>query len=168
MAGRRRRHQFSKIHAFTRGKASLKGEEHSLIGGPGFSRVVYCNQPERAEASLQYYGDNYVRTTKYTLYSFFPKSLFEQFRRVANLYFLISAILSFTAVSPYSAVSTVFPLVLVVAITMGKEIVEDWKRKQQVLLFINYISFCCKFIFFRISSATHAFSYKLPLTVHLA
>ncbi|KAF7806313.1 putative phospholipid-transporting ATPase 9 [Senna tora] len=132
MAGRRRRRQqFSRIHAFSCGKASFNGE-HSLIGGPGFSRIVYCNDPECVEeANLINYGDNYVRTTKYTLASFLPKSLYEQFRRVANFYFLVCAILSFTPVSPYSAVSNVVPLVVVVGATMGKEIVEDWRRKKQ-------------------------------------
>ena len=107
-------------------------DEHSQIGGPGFSRVVYCNEPESFEAQMQNYGDNYVRSTKYTLATFLPKSLFEQFRRVANLYFLICAILSFTPLSPYSAVSNVVPLVVVIGVTMGKEAVEDWRRKKQV------------------------------------
>lgn len=35
--------------------------------------------------------NNSVRTTKYTLLTFLPKNLFEQFRRIANFYFLISA-----------------------------------------------------------------------------
>ncbi|CAJ1975388.1 unnamed protein product [Sphenostylis stenocarpa] len=127
---RRQRHHFSRIHAFSCGKASFKGE-HSLIGGPGFSRIVYCNEPERGEASFLSYGDNYVSTTKYTVATFLPKSLFEQFRRVANFYFLVCAILSFFPVSPYSAVSNVIPLVVVVAATMGKEAVEDWRRRKQ-------------------------------------
>ena len=37
--------------------------------------------------------DNVQVTSKYTLLSFLPKSIFEQFRRVANFYFLIQAIL---------------------------------------------------------------------------
>ncbi|WVZ18018.1 hypothetical protein V8G54_005340 [Vigna mungo] len=127
--GRKRRH-FSRIHAFSCGKASFKGE-HSLIGGPGFSRIVYCNEAERGEGSFVSYGDNYVSTTKYTVATFLPKSLFEQFRRVANFYFLVCAILSFFPVSPYSAVSNVIPLVVVVSATMGKEAVEDWRRKKQ-------------------------------------
>lgn len=134
--GRRRKHHFGKIHAFSRGKVSMKDDEHSLIGGPGFSRKVYCNDPERAETNLVNYGDNYVRTTKYTLATFVPKSLFEQFRRVANFYFLVVAVLSFFPVSPYSAVSNVVPLVIVVAATMGKELVEDWSRKKQVIFYL--------------------------------
>ncbi|MBA0848042.1 hypothetical protein Goshw_027285 [Gossypium schwendimanii] len=128
--GRRRKQHFSRIHAFSCGKASFRGD-HSLIGGPGFSRVVYCNDPECFEASLHNYAGNYVQSTKYTLATFFPKSLFEQFRRVANFYFLICAILSFTPLSPYSAVSNVLPLVVVIGATMGKEAVEDWRRKKQ-------------------------------------
>ncbi|XP_044466183.1 putative phospholipid-transporting ATPase 9 [Mangifera indica] len=132
MAGnRRKRHLFTKqIHAFTCGKISFKGD-HSLIGGPGFSRVVYCNDPDGFDASVFNYRDNYVRTTKYTLATFIPRSLFEQFRRVANLYFLLCAILSFTPLSPYSAVSNVLPLVVVIGATVGKEILEDWQRKKQ-------------------------------------
>ncbi|XP_059453929.1 putative phospholipid-transporting ATPase 9 [Corylus avellana] len=128
--GRRRKQHFSRIHAFSCGKASFK-DEHSLIGGPGFSRVVYCNDPDSFEAGDLNYGSNYVRTTKYTLATFFPKSLFEQFRRVANLYFLFCAILSFTPLSPYSALSNVLPLVVVIGVTMGKEALEDWRRKKQ-------------------------------------
>lgn len=144
--GRRRRHHFGRIHAFTCGRASMK-EEHSLIGGPGFSRKVYCNDPERATASLLNYGDNYVRTTKYTLATFLPKSLFEQFRRVANFYFLVCAVLSFFPVSPYSGISNVVPLLVVVAATMVKEFIEDFRRKKQVMfcsLIVTSDSFCCK------------------------
>ncbi|KAF7838593.1 putative phospholipid-transporting ATPase 9 [Senna tora] len=126
---RRRKHHFNKIHAFRCGGKSSFREEHSLIGGPGFSRTVDCNGAHIGGDNR--YSDNYVRTTKYTLASFLPKSLFEQFRRVANFYFLVCAILSFFPVSPYSAVSNVVPLVVVVAATMAKEAIEDWKRKQQ-------------------------------------
>ncbi|XP_031404839.1 putative phospholipid-transporting ATPase 9 isoform X2 [Punica granatum] len=132
MAGgkRRRRHHFSRIHDISSGKDSFR-DEHFLIGGPGFSRIVFCNDPECVEAATLGYGGNYVRSTKYTLATFLPKSLFEQFRRVANVYFLICALLSFSPLSPYSAVSTVLPLVVVIGVTMGKEIVEDWRRKRQ-------------------------------------
>ncbi|KAJ8772202.1 hypothetical protein K2173_027379 [Erythroxylum novogranatense] len=128
--GRRKKQHFSRIHAFTCGKSSFRGE-HSLIGGPGFSRVVYCNEPESFEAGVLNYGSNYVRTTKYTLATFVPKSLFEQFRRVANIYFLVCGILAFTPLSPYSAVSNVVPLIVVIGATMAKEALEDWRRKKQ-------------------------------------
>lgn len=133
MAGdRRKKLQLSKIYSFRCGKNSFQ-EDHSQIGGPGFSRVVYCNEPDCFEADIRDYASNYVSSTKYTLATFLPKSLFEQFRRVANFYFLVSGILAFTPLAPYTAVSAIVPLILVVGATMVKEGIEDWRRKQQVI-----------------------------------
>ncbi|KAL5553542.1 hypothetical protein UlMin_040943 [Ulmus minor] len=128
--GRRRKLHFSKLYSFRCGKESFK-EDHSQIGGPGFSRVVYCNDPGCFEAGIRNYVDNYVRTTKYTVATFLPKSLFEQFRRVANFYFLVTGTLAFTPLAPYTAVSAIAPLVVIVGATMVKEGVEDWGRKKQ-------------------------------------
>uniref|UniRef100_A0A2P2MIL8 Phospholipid-transporting ATPase n=1 Tax=Rhizophora mucronata TaxID=61149 RepID=A0A2P2MIL8_RHIMU len=128
--GRRRRLHLSKIYSFRCGKASFK-DDHSQIGGPGFSRVVFCNEPEGFEVAIRNYSDNYVRSTKYTLATFLPKSLFEQFRRVANFYFLVTGILSFTPLAPYTAVSAILPLIIVIGATMVKEGIEDWRRQQQ-------------------------------------
>ncbi|PPS09577.1 hypothetical protein GOBAR_AA11069 [Gossypium barbadense] len=128
--GRRRKVLMSRIYGIACGKASFK-EDHSQIGGPGFSRVVYCNEPNSLEAGTRNYSDNYVSTTKYTIATFLPKSLFEQFRRVANFFFLVTGILSFTAIAPYSALSAIVPLIIVIGATMIKEGVEDWRRQQQ-------------------------------------
>lgn len=134
VSGRRRKRkiQLSKLFTLTGTKACFK-PDHSKIGRSGFSRVVFCNQPDSPEAESRNYCDNYVRTTKYTLTTFLPKSLFEQFRRVANFYFLVVGILSFTPLAPYTAVSAIVPLTFVILATMFKEGVEDWRRKQQVL-----------------------------------
>ena len=37
--------------------------------------------------------DNRVVSAKYTVWNFIPKNLFEQFRRIANFYFLCIAII---------------------------------------------------------------------------
>lgn len=71
---------------------------------------------------------NTVRTTKYTLITFLPRGLLEQFRRAANLYFLMICIISFTPVSPVSPTVNLFPLIIVIGISMIKEAVEDRKR----------------------------------------
>lgn len=133
-SGRRRKLHFSKIYSFRCGRESFK-EDHSNIGGPGFSRVVYCNDPDCFEAGIRNYSDNYVSSTKYTPATFLPKSLFEQFRRVANFYFLVTGILAFTPLAPYTAVSAIVPLIIIVGATMIKEGVEDWRRKKQVIFF---------------------------------
>ncbi|KAG7647547.1 putative P-type phospholipid transporter [Arabidopsis thaliana] len=132
VSGRRRKRkiQLSKLFTLTGAEACFK-PDHSKIGRSGFSRVVFCNQPDSPEAESRNYCDNYVRTTKYTLATFLPKSLFEQFRRVANFYFLVVGILSFTPLAPYTAVSAIVPLTFVILATMFKEGVEDWRRKQQ-------------------------------------
>ncbi|XP_010551325.1 PREDICTED: putative phospholipid-transporting ATPase 9 [Tarenaya hassleriana] len=129
---RRRRLLLSKIYTLNCGTACFR-QDHSQVGGPGFSRVVFCNEPNREESAgtRDDYCDNYVRTTKYTLATFLPKSLFEQFRRVANFYFLVTGVLSFTDLAPYTAVSAIVPLIFVIGATMVKEGVEDWRRKQQ-------------------------------------
>jgi hypothetical protein len=44
------------------------------------------------------YATNFVRTTKYTVFNFLPKTLFDQFRRAANFYFLVTP--SFVLLSP--------------------------------------------------------------------
>ncbi|CAL5038430.1 unnamed protein product [Urochloa decumbens] len=106
-------------------------DDHSRIGSVGFSRVVYVNEPDRLEQDRFNYPLNEVSTTKYNLATFLPKSLFEQFRRVANFYFLVSGILALTPLAPYTAVSALAPLCVVIVATMGKEGVEDWRRKQQ-------------------------------------
>ncbi|CAG7867124.1 unnamed protein product [Brassica rapa] len=129
--GRRRsRLRLSNIYAFKCRKSSFQ-EDHSQIGGPGFSRVVYCNEPNSPASERRNYAGNYVRSTKYTPASFVPKSLFEQFRRVANFYFLVTGILSLTPLSPYGAVSALLPLGFVILVSMVKEGIEDWGRKRQ-------------------------------------
>ena len=62
------------------------------------SRVVFVD-PLDANAAFKYKG-NSICTGKYNLFTFLPKALYEQFRRVANIYFLSVAIISlFPAIS---------------------------------------------------------------------
>lgn len=121
---------FSRLYSFSCLKSKFR-DKHSQIGGKGYSRVVYGNDPDSPEQLQLRYGSNYVSTTKYTAFNFIPKSLFEQFRRVANIYFLVVACVSFSPLAPYSATSILAPLVVVTGVTMAKEILEDWRRRKQ-------------------------------------
>jgi magnesium-transporting ATPase (P-type)/class 3 adenylate cyclase len=77
----------------------------------------------------QEFPHNAVTTSKYTAYNFVFKNLLEQFRRVANIYFLIISILQvFTDLSPTSRYNTIGPLMLVLLVTMVKECFEDYQR----------------------------------------
>eukprot|EP01125_Pyxidicula_operculata_P007945 TRINITY_DN2680_c1_g1_i1.p1 TRINITY_DN2680_c1_g1~~TRINITY_DN2680_c1_g1_i1.p1 ORF type:complete len:1154 (+),score=239.21 TRINITY_DN2680_c1_g1_i1:18-3479(+) len=84
-------------------------------------------------ASNEQYGypSNEIRTTKYTILTFVPKFLFEQFRRVANLYFLLLMIITLIpGISPISPYSAVVPFVLIMLVNAAKEIYEDGKRRE--------------------------------------
>ncbi|KAL1187729.1 putative phospholipid-transporting ATPase 8 [Cardamine amara subsp. amara] len=130
MAGERRKGmKLSKLYSFKCFKPFSK-EDHSQIGSKGYSRVVFCNDPDNPEAIQLNYSGNYVSTTKYTATNFVPKSLFEQFRRVANIYFLVVAFVSFSPLAPYTAPSVLAPLLIVIGATMVKEGVEDWRRRK--------------------------------------
>lgn len=134
MVGQRRRKKinFGKLYSFSCFKPLLS-DDHDQIGQRGYSRVVHCNDPDNPEAVQLDYRGNYVSTTKYTAVNFIPKSLFEQFRRVANIYFLVVAFVSFSPLAPYSAPSVLAPLIVVIGATMAKEAVEDWRRRKQVM-----------------------------------
>ncbi|XP_034937307.1 probable phospholipid-transporting ATPase IF isoform X2 [Chelonus insularis] len=71
---------------------------------------------------------NQIKSSKYTLWNFIPKNLFEQFRRVANFYFLVSAIIAMTIESPVSPLTTFLPLFFVILVTAGKQGYEDFLR----------------------------------------
>ncbi|GIL71194.1 hypothetical protein Vretimale_17772 [Volvox reticuliferus] len=87
-------------------------------------RLVRVNTGEHDHS----YAGNYTSTTKYTIWTFLPKALFEQYRRVANIYFTLVAALSLTPFSPVRAWTTWTPLVIVLGVAMIKEAVEDYRR----------------------------------------
>ncbi|URE36998.1 ATPase, class [Musa troglodytarum] len=89
-------------------------------------RTIYCNDSDAN--FIARFKSNSISTTKYNVLTFLPKGLFEQFRRVANLYFLMISILSTTPISPVSPVTNVVPLSLVLLVSLIKEAFEDWKR----------------------------------------
>jgi len=94
--------------------------------------TVYCNDPVAMpeEKLAEVYPSNYVRTTKYTVLTFLPLNLFQQFMRFYNLYFLFAAVLTIAipSASPVSPALTVMPLLVVLAVTMIKDIFEDYLR----------------------------------------
>lgn len=106
---------------------------------PPATRRILVNLPLPEEALDQrgrvkkswVYATNQVISAKYTVYNFVFKNLLEQFRRVANIFFLVLVILQFfpqfTTISPGVAM---LPLLIVLFITMVKDGYEDVKRHQ--------------------------------------
>ncbi|KAJ8640984.1 hypothetical protein MRB53_017678 [Persea americana] len=132
MGKKRRKLRWSNLYTFSCTNPSiLETEVAHTLQGPGFARVVYRNQPHIHQKKPLKYPSNCISTAKYNIITFLPRSIFGQFRRVANVYFLLSAILSLTPVSPFSAVSMIAPLALVVGLSLVKEAMEDWRRFMQ-------------------------------------
>lgn len=79
--------------------------------------------------NMKKFESNYISTTKYTALNFLPFCLIGQFKRYANIYFLIMAVLqSIPAISPLNPISSIAPLVFVISLSMIREGFEDYGR----------------------------------------
>ncbi|XP_060264244.1 phospholipid-transporting ATPase IG isoform X16 [Ovis aries] len=102
------------------------GEEKRV----GTRTVFVGNHPvSETEAYIaQKFCDNRIISSKYTLWNFLPKNLFEQFRRIANFYFLIIFLIQVTVDTPTSPITSGLPLFFVITVTAIKQGYEDWLR----------------------------------------
>ncbi|RDB16619.1 Phospholipid-transporting ATPase DNF1 [Hypsizygus marmoreus] len=101
----------------------------------GVRRNVYVNYPpsamevDQTGEILVRYKRNKVRTTKYTILTFVPKNLYEQFRRVANIFFLSLVVLQiFPVFGAAAGAIAVLPLAFILTVTAIKDGVEDYRR----------------------------------------
>ncbi|XP_031966020.1 probable phospholipid-transporting ATPase VD isoform X1 [Corvus moneduloides] len=84
---------------------------------------------EEYEKVSKLYMNNKIRTTRYTLWNFLPRNLFEQFHRVANLYFLFLVVLNWVPlVEAFQKEITMLPLIGVLTIIAVKDGLEDYSR----------------------------------------
>ncbi|KAJ4478456.1 phospholipid-translocating ATPase [Lentinula aciculospora] len=133
----------SGIKAFARRIASFSVDDIFSRKRPaGPPRTIFVNQklsadyfdPKKKNATVkkQYvYVTNQVISSKYTLVTFLPRNLLEQFRRVANIYFLGIAILQFFPMfATISPGVVILPLVIIIALTALKDAYEDFRRHQ--------------------------------------
>lgn len=75
------------------------------------------------------YISNFIRSSRYTIWSFLPKQLFFQFSRLANAYFLTIGILQMIpGLSTTGTYTTIGPLIAFVALSMAKEGWDDYRR----------------------------------------
>uniref|UniRef100_A0A3Q4GYP5 Phospholipid-transporting ATPase n=1 Tax=Neolamprologus brichardi TaxID=32507 RepID=A0A3Q4GYP5_NEOBR len=75
------------------------------------------------------YANNAIKTSKYNIFTFLPLNLFEQFRRLANAYFLFLLILQLIPqTSSLSWITTGFALIVVLSITAVKDAIDDINR----------------------------------------
>ncbi len=72
---------------------------------------------------------NQISTAKYNVVTFLPKFLYEQFRRYANIFFLVIGLLQqIPNVSPTGRFVTIVPFTVILMLTAIKELIEDVKR----------------------------------------
>ncbi|CAF2372959.1 unnamed protein product [Rotaria sp. Silwood2] len=91
------------------------------------SRTIRANAPE--DNAAQEFAGNQISTSKYNLITFLPKNLFEQFRRLANAYFLFLLCLQLIPqISSLAPVTTILPLVFVLSLTAIKDASDDIAR----------------------------------------
>ncbi|XP_041815772.1 phospholipid-transporting ATPase IC [Chelmon rostratus] len=90
---------------------------------PEFQKKVFlCIKKSR-------YSGNAIKTYKYNVLTFIPLNLYEQFKRVANLYFLALLILQIIPdITTLPWYTTLVPLVVVLGVTAIKDLVDDLAR----------------------------------------
>ncbi|KAM9264959.1 phospholipid-transporting ATPase VA [Cariama cristata] len=98
----------------------------------GLSVMTCCMSLEKAEVEKSkrtVLASNRLKTTKYTALSFLPKNLFEQFHRLANIYFVFIALLNFVpAVNAFQPELALAPVLFILAVTAIKDLWEDYSR----------------------------------------
>lgn len=103
---------------------SVDGRHISV--NPGLSRRKDGLTDERRGSP---YITNFIRSSRYTIWSFLPKQLFFQFSKLANAYFLTIGILQMIpGLSTTGTYTTIGPLIAFVALSMAKEGWDDYRR----------------------------------------
>ena len=101
-------------------------------------RWLLCRRPDPqsryirlnvARPTPHHFPSNRIVNTKYSLLTFLPKVLYEQFSYFFNLYFLlVAASQFFPPLMLGLRFSYIAPLAFVLVVTMSKEAYDDWRR----------------------------------------
>ena len=75
------------------------------------------------------FGDNSIRTGQYSLITFLPLAIINQFKIASNWFFLITAIIvSIPVLADKNSTSEIVPFVIVMIISLIKEAAEDYRK----------------------------------------
>ncbi|KNE64610.1 phospholipid-translocating P-type ATPase, flippase [Allomyces macrogynus ATCC 38327] len=101
-----------------------------LANDPRDTRTVYFGvHAPVPPGTLGPYCANAIRTAKYSVWTFLPRNLAEQFSKVANLYFLMIIVLqTIPAIRSTQPELAAMPVLFIVTATALKDAFEDYKR----------------------------------------
>ena len=108
--------------------ANALQRKNSIVKNREKINISYGLGNKHLQSKLQ---DNRISTTKYNISTFLPLSLLLQFRRAANIYFLIVSIMTCFEFSPKKPSSMIGTFTFVLIATMIKEFIEDYSRYTQ-------------------------------------
>ena len=92
------------------------------------ARLIYIDDPEKTNEKFEF-ARNSIRTGKYSILTFLPRNLFEQFHRIAYIYFLVIAVLNqLPQLAVFGRGVSILPLAFVLLVTAVKDAYEDWRR----------------------------------------
>jgi phospholipid-transporting ATPase len=92
------------------------------------ARLIYINDPDRTNERFEFTG-NSIKTAKYSVFTFLPRNLFEQFHRVAYIYFLVIAVLNqLPQLAVFGRGASIMPLAFVLLVSAIKDAYEDFRR----------------------------------------
>ncbi|OLN86964.1 putative phospholipid-transporting ATPase DNF3-like protein 2 [Colletotrichum chlorophyti] len=81
------------------------------------------------ERTKKPYISNFIRSSRYTIWSFLPKQLLFQFSKMGNFYFLVVGIIqAIPGLSTTGQWTTIAPLAVFVSLSMAKEGYDDYRR----------------------------------------
>ena len=116
----------NQVHSINESQKVQEEEQYVLNINADNNFSYLTNQKENSM------NNNKISTSKYNCMNVFPKILYEQFSKEANIYFLILAILQMIPqISPSGGSPVIlFPLAFVVLVNGLKDYYEDYKRKE--------------------------------------
>uniref|UniRef100_A0AAV2MJC0 Phospholipid-transporting ATPase n=1 Tax=Knipowitschia caucasica TaxID=637954 RepID=A0AAV2MJC0_KNICA len=105
------------------GQKARDKDLRNLVSNLPYEGLHKWKQPNR------HFPSNGIKTTKYTILFFLPMNLYEQFHRLANLYFVGLAILNFVpVVQAFQPEVAMIPICVILALTAIKDACEDFRR----------------------------------------
>ena len=104
-------------------------EENRVDEDSEVGRIVRPIKSVEDKLEMEQFASNRIRTTRYTILTFLPKNLFEQFQRFANFFFLFIVVLNFIPqINSFGKEVAALPLLFVLSVTAIKDIFEDRRR----------------------------------------